>query len=294
VITPLTALAIDRLCFDASAIAIYGRSSFLIGAASGPLRQALEAWCRRWTSIACLVALAAALAWLPLEAATSGEDWHAVVDGETLRSLLFDTGTGEAWLVRVALAAVLLVVLVGWRFALKLQFAASALLLASLALSGHARVDSGLRGLLHIMNDTVHLLSGGAWLGGLLMLPQCLKRLSVPPLIADARTALARYSSAGHLAVALVVATGVLNAVLIVPAESINIRSTYQVLLTIKICLVAMMIGLALVNRYVLVPRIRLRRAQSISQIRMATFLEIALGFGVITLVAIFGSLDPK
>jgi putative copper resistance protein D len=166
-------------------------------------------------------------------------------------------------------------------------------MLASLALSGHASMTGGLHGLLHVLNDIAHLLSGGAWLGGLLMLPQCLKRLSDPPLNSDAGTALSRYSAAGHLAVALVVATGVVNAVLIVPADMINDRTTYQLLLALKLGLVVMMIGLALVNRYVLVPQIRIRRAQSISQIRVATIFEIALGFGVLTLVAIFGSLDP-
>ncbi len=292
-ITPLTALAIDRLCFDVSAIAIYGRSGFIVWAASAPLRQPLEAWSRRWTSMASLVALAAAVAWLPLEAATSSEDWHAAVGGAIMRSLLFDTGVGKAWLVRVILAIALLVTLVRWRFLLKLHLVGSALMLASLALSGHASMTSGLHGLLHVLNDIAHLLSGGAWLGGLLMLPQCLKRLSDPPLNSDARTALSRYSAAGHLAVALVVATGVVNAVLIVPTDMINVRTTYQLLLALKLGLVVMMIGLALVNRYVLVPQIRIRRAQSISQIRVATIFEIALGFGVLTLVAIFGSLDP-
>lgn len=243
--------------------------------------------------MASLVALAAAMAWLPLEAATSGEDWHAAIDGEIMRSLLFDTGVGKVWLVRVILAIALLVILVRWRSLLKLHLVGSALLLASLALSGHASVTDGLHGLLHVLNDIAHLLSGGAWLGGLLMLPQCLKRLSDPPLNCDARTALARYSSAGHLAVALVVATGVVNAVLIIPADMINVRTTYQLLLTIKLGLVVMMIGLALVNRYVLVPQIRIRRAQSISQIRVATIFEIALGFGVLALVAIVGLLDP-
>ena len=292
-ITPLTALAVDRLCFDASAIAIYGRSGFIVWAASGPLRKSLEAWSRRWALMACVVAFAAALAWLPFEAATSGEDWHAAVDGDTIRSLLFDTLVGKAWLVRVILASALLLVLVRSRFSLKLHLAGSTLLLASLVLSGHASMTGGLQGGLHALNDIAHLLSGGAWLGGLLMLPQCLKRLADPPLNSDARTALARYSFAGHFAVASVVATGVLNAVLIVPADLINVRTTYQLLLVIKLGLVVMMIGLALVNRYVLVPQIRIRRAQSISQIRATTIFDIILGFVVLTLVAIFGSLDP-
>lgn len=286
------ALAIDRLCFDASAIAVYGRSSFMAWAAPEPLARSLATWSRRWAGAACLLALVAALAWLPLEAATSGEEWHVAVDADTLWTLMFDTATGKAWLVRVALTLLLIAVL-RWRPGGRWPLLASALLLSSLALGGHARIDSGLRGTFHGLNDAIHLLSGGAWLGALLMLPPCLARLRDPVLDTDARAALRRFSYAGHFAVGLVIATGIVNAVLILQRGPIDLGSTYRLLLAVKIGLVAAMTGLALVNRYVLVPRIRAQPARTILQIQIGTVAELALGAGVLTLVAAFGILDP-
>ncbi|MDB5505239.1 MAG: copper resistance protein CopD [Tardiphaga sp.] len=291
-ITPYMALAIDRLCFDASAIAVYGRSGFITWAASESLGRLLAASSCRWAGTACLLALIAALAWLPLEAATSGGDWHVAVDGNTLWSLMVDTAVGKAWQVRAGLALVLLAVL-WWHPAGRWPFLISALLLATLALGGHARIDSGLRGVLHGLNDLVHLLSGGAWLGALLMLPFCLARLRDPVLGADARAALRRFSYAGHFAVGLVIATGIVNAVLILPRGPIELGSTYQLLLAVKIGLVATMTGLALVNRYVLVPGIRAQPGRTIFQIQIGTVAELTLGLGVLALVAAFGILDP-
>lgn len=280
------ALALDRLCFDAAAIAVYGSSGFIVWAAPKRLGVSLANASHAPIATTGLLAVFATLAWLPLEAATSGESWRSAVDGDTLSALLFDTGIGKAWLVRLALSLLLLAILL-WRSAGLMRLAVSALLLAGLALTGHARMDQGLRGVLHMLNDSVHLLSGGAWLGALVMLPACLARLHDPLLGADARSALQRFSSAGHLAVALVIATGVLNTILTLQRWPTDFTSTYQFLLATKIVLVIAMTGLALINRYVLVPR-RMTR-----WLRNSTFTELALGAGALALVATFGLLDP-
>jgi copper resistance protein D len=285
-IAPQAALAFDRLCFNAAAIAVYGSSGFITWAAPKRLGASLANASHAPIATAGLLAVLATLAWLPLEAATSGESWRSAVDGDTLSALLFDTGIGKAWLVRLALSLLLLAILL-WRSAGLMRLAVSALLLASLALTGHARIDQGLRGVLHMLIDSVHLLSGGAWLGALVMLPVCLARLRDPLFGADARSTLRRFSAAGHLAVALVIATGVINTILTLQRWPTDFTSTYQFLLAAKIVLVLTMIGLALINRYVLVPR-RMTR-----WLRNSTFAELALGAGALALVATFGLLDP-
>lgn len=291
-ISPCSALAIDRLCFDASAIGIYGRSGFIAWIAPQPLGRSLTAWSRNAALVAVLLALVTALAWLPLEAATSGDAWRSVIDGDRLRALLFDTGIGKTWIARVVLAVALVAVLQR-QSADRLQFMGSALLLASLALGGHAGMDSGLLGALHELNDALHLLSGGAWLGGLLLLPVCLTELRDPALGIDARVALRRFSFAGHFAVALVLATGVINTMLILPPGPIDLATTYRVLFACKIGLVAAMTALALLNRYVFVPKMRVKPERTILQIQTGTILELAFGLAVITLVAVLGILDP-
>jgi hypothetical protein len=48
------------------------------------------------------------------------------------------------------------------------------------------------------------------------------------------------------------------------------------------------------INRYVFVPKMRANRANAITLIRLGTWSEVAVGAGVLTLVAIIGVLDQR
>ena len=61
-----------------------------------------------------------------------------------------------------------------------------------------------------------------------------------------------------------------------------------------KVLLVACMVGLALANRYIFVPRLQSDRGPALRAIERRTIAEIALGALVLGLVAIFGQLDPR
>jgi copper resistance protein D len=291
-IAPHVALALVRLCFDSAAITAYGVSGFIACIAPKRLGQAIAASSKFLIVAASSLALLSTFAWLPIEAAVIGESWQSALDRSTLSALLCDTAMGKAWLVRLALSLLLAAALL-WRSTPIVRLALSGLLLASLALTGHANMDEGTRGVLHILNDALHLLSGGAWLGSLLALPGCLARLRDPAFCTEAKTALRRFSSAGHLAVALAIATGIVNAVLVLGRWPTDFTSTYQMLLVAKIALVAGMTGLALINRYIFVPRMVTQPDRAIIQIRNGTYAELALGAGVLGLVAFFGILDP-
>ena len=290
-IAPHVALALVRLCFDAAAITAYGVSGLIAWIAPKRLGQAIAASSNFLIVAASSLAVLSTVAWLPIEAAMIRESWQSAVDRSTLSALLCDTAIGKAWLVRLALS-LLLTAALPWRSA-SVRVALSGFLLASLALTGHANMDEGTRGVLHIFNDALHLLAGGAWLGSLLALPGCLVRLRDPAFCAEAKTALRRFSSAGHLAVALVIATGVVNSVLVLQRWPTDFTSTYQMLLVTKIAFVAGMTGLALMNRYIFVPRMLTQRDRAIVQIRNGTYAELALGAGVLALVAFLGILDP-
>jgi copper resistance protein D len=291
-IAPHVALALVRLCFDAAAIAAYGVSGFIAWVAPKRLGEAIEASSNLLIVAASSLAVLSTFARLPIEAAVIGDSWQSAVDRSTLWALLCDTAMGKAWLVRLALSLLLAAALL-WRSAPIVRLALSGLLLASLALTGHANMDEGTRGVLHILNDALHLLAGGAWLGSLLALPGCLARLRDPAFCTEAKTALRRFSSAGHLAVALAITTGIVNTVLVLGRWPTDFTSTYQMLLAAKIVLVAGMTGLALMNRYILVPRMVTEPDRAIIQIRNGTYAELALGAGVLGLVAFFGILDP-
>ena len=290
-IAPHVALALVRLCFDAAAITAYGVSGLIAWIAPKRLGQEIAASSNFLIVAASSLAVLSTIAWLPIEAAMIRESWQSAVDRSTLSALLCDTAIGKAWLVRLALS-LLLTAALPWRSA-SVRVALSGFLLASLALTGHANMDEGTRGVLHIFNDALHLLAGGAWLGSLLALPGCLVRLRDPAFCAEAKTALRRFSSAGHLAVALVIATGIVNSVLVLQRWPTDFTSTYQMLLVTKIAFVAGMTGLALMNRYIFVPRMLTQRDRAIMQIRNGTYAELALGAGVLALVAFLGILDP-
>jgi putative copper resistance protein D len=228
---------------------------------------------------------------LPVHAANIGDGWTSATDVSMVSEMVFETSIGHAWLAAMIGTGLLLA---AWSLRNRLHQAgiaiASGLLLATLAITGHAAMDSGGLGVAHAINQVVHLLAGGAWLGGLVAFVVILPRLDDP----EARLALMRYSTLGHAAVALVIATGVINTLLIVGAMPFDWVFAYQRLLVLKILLVALMAGLAIANRYVFVPRLTHDRPHALKALARCTLAEIAIGAIVLALVAWFGTLEPN
>ena len=63
-------------------------------------------------------------------------------------------------------------------------------------------------------------------------------------------------------------------------------------LLIAKLVIVAIMIALALINRFVLAPQLK-TNTNALAILRAASLIEIALGSVVIALVSVFALLDP-
>ena len=102
-----------------------------------------------------------------------------------------------------------------------------------------------------------------------------------------------RFSTAGHAAVAAVLAGGIVNFALVLGCWPTDWSSLYQALLACKIALVLAMTGLAVVNRYIFVPRIGQSNGTAVRAVRTGAIAEILLGAAVLALVATFGLLDP-
>ena len=77
------------------------------------------------------------------------------------------------------------------------------------------------------------------------------------------------------------------------PISPVDWTSAYQEMLGIKIALVLLMVLLASTNRYVFLPRLAVRPADTVLSIRNCTLAEIGLGLAVVALVSVFGRLDP-
>ena len=287
------ALAVTRLVHFAAAMALFGAAAFVSALAPPDLARVLAPAVHRIAAIAIPLAALSALAWLSLEAASMAGSWSGLVDSDALQGVLFDTAFGSVWQGRLALVLALLVALALGRGGPSLVLTlASALLLASLGLVGHAAMQTGAIGALHRANHTLHLLAAGAWFGGLPIFALCLRAYLTPALRTDAVTAMRRFSFWGQFDVALVVATGLVNVALTSGFGSIAPTTPYRVLLTAKLTLVAAMIAIALVNRYRLAPRLK-PGAPAFGLLIRATLAEVALGAAVIALVSMFGLLDP-
>jgi putative copper resistance protein D len=289
----VASLAICRFVHFLSAMLVFGASAYLRLYAPVELRRALSAKVKSLSIAASVVLLATACLWLSLEAASMVEDWRAAVDPDAIEAVLIDTAFGHAWMLHLALAAALAGAAVlaprdSWTAVVIL----SGLLLASLGLVGHAAMQTGVVGFVHRANRAMHLLAAGAWIGGLLPFVLCLDAYARNTLRRNAVTAMMRFSYWGHFVVAAIVATGVANIALTSGHAPLPPSTPYRALLNVKIALVAVMIGLAVVNRYALVPRLK-GSANALSALRAISLVNVVLGTIVVALVSVFALLDP-
>jgi copper resistance protein D len=290
----VTALALCRFAHFMGVMLTFGTSAYLWVYAPERLALALAPSMRRVALIASLVALIAAIAWLQLEAASMTEDPSAAIDASAIGAVLADTAFGHVWAARLVLAAALVaLVAFGPRDRWAPTALASAALLASLGLVGHAAMQTGAEGVLHRVNHAVHLLATGAWIGGLAPFAMCLRVCERDHLRKDAVQAMMSFSFWGQFIVAAIVLTGVGNIALTSGRPPIPPTTPYRALLITKIILVAVMIALALLNRFVLAPRVKSSPA-ALSALRLTSIAEIALGALVVALVSVFALLDPE
>lgn len=226
----------------------------------------LDARLFRLLSPAALIALLTAIAWLLLETASMGAAWGFAVNPGTVRAVLTDTDFGHLWLGRLLLVAVVCLVASLKRRSSSALVLLSAVLLASLALTGHAVMDTGWLRLAHPLNQAVHLLAAGFWLGGLVPLGLFLTEAASWRMEqSGVDGALHRFSDFAMIAVLLVLGSGVFNAWLLVGNPSALLATGYGKVLLVKIAFVGAMVALALFSRLFLMPALAMRRGAALS-----------------------------
>src|ERR1700691_5118187 len=159
----------------------FGTSAYLWLLAPDALRRALSFDLRGVLLAAGLVVLLSAILWLGLESAAMGDARVGAWTPDMIEGVLFDTAFGHLWQARLVLCAVLAAALAlraGEHWAARTVLAALAL--ASLGLTGHAAMQTGGLGAVHRGNDALHLLCGGAWIGGLPAFALCLHKFARP------------------------------------------------------------------------------------------------------------------
>lgn len=232
------------------------------------------------------------------------------VDFATAMSVASETAAGMAIKVRIValIAVAALAALSGTSRVIRLGMTAGgAVAVASLAWLGHGARDEGGIGTLHLAADIVHLLAAAVWLG---MLAALMTLLSRPIARIDAahlarsHTALAGFATIGTVVVGLIVATGLINAWLLIGAGQIlSLAATlYGRLLIVKLALFAAMLGLAASNRFRLTPALAHAGEasagkggvnQAIWRLRVSLATETSAAVAVLALVAWLGTLAP-
>jgi len=239
----------------------------------------------RW-ALAVHVLSGAAWGWLAFSEMAGVSPW--AVDGGGLAMGWVGTSFGRLSLLRAGMAAVLALVLwcerkrrfppPGW------TVPCAAALLGSLAWAGHAA--AGGSGFFAVA-DGFHLLAAGIWPGGLV--PLALFLVSAPD--AEAVRAVRRFSAVSLVTVALLAATGAINAWHLVGGWSALGTTGYGRLLLVKVALFAVMVGIGARNLLALKPRLPEPAARGWLQGNVGA--ELVLGMGVVGVVALLGMLPP-
>ncbi len=278
-----TLLVLCRFVHFIVVLLMFGACAFrpwLLGAQAQPL---LDRKLHRITCGLAWLGLLSGVAWLLLITASMAGSWHAALQPATVQLVLGKTFFGQVWVWHLVLNLLLLIVLVKPWQALRLPLIA--LLLATLAPVGHGAMLDGLSGHLLILNQVVHLLCVGAWLGGLLLLVLILRQ---PHGVAP-EPILRRFSGAGYALVAGLLVTGLINVrVLTGQLWPTPVFSGFALILLIKVMLVVGMLALALLNR------LRIERCeQRLGSLKASVMLEWLLGVAAVAAVSLLGTLPP-
>jgi putative copper resistance protein D len=253
-------------------------------------------------------ALLSGLLWFVCSVANMSGTWEGVADQETLWTVLNETTFGSVWMVRMLLAVVIVGVMAArplWTATagpdLMTAFLAAGLL-ASLAATGHSQIEEGWMSAVHVASDAAHLLAAGAWIGGLVPLGSILLGYSMgdgEPIV-DVNRILLRFSSMGYVAVATLIASGLINSWLLVGSISNLLTTLYGQILLVKLGLFGAMLALAAANRFWLVPRmIEMRAGASgdasmwLGRLRYHVLGEQFLGLMVLLAVSVLGTMRP-
>lgn len=255
-----------------------------------------------WAGLA--IAVISGLIWLAVETMSIADlGFGEAVRSGAMWTVLNETQFGFVTEIRAALIVVLAACLLLDRFLLLRWLALLAALgvVGAIAWTGHAGATLGELGNLHLAADVLHLIAASAWLGGLIGLPVLFavgrRRpiLEWGPLQVDA---IGRFSTIGFTSVAVLIASGIVNAWILVGSFHALLVTDYGQLLLLKLAVFATMVGFAAVNRFGLTPQLALAAKGdgdrgALSELTRNTLIEFALALAIFAIVGVLGTLHP-
>ncbi|NMY27732.1 copper homeostasis membrane protein CopD [Pseudomonas sp. WS 5021] len=278
-----TLLVLCRFLHFLAVLLMFGACVFRPVLLGNKPQPALDRQLARITTLLAWLAMGSGVAWLLLISASMAGRELLALDLATVQLVLGKTFFGQVWSAHLLLNGLLVLgLLTPWS---RLRLPLTVLLLATLAPVGHGAMLSGLNGQLLILNQVVHLLCVGAWLGGLLLLVLILRQAQRT----DLEEVLRRFSGVGYGLVTGLLISGLINVrVLTGQLWPTPLFSGFALILLIKVLLVAGMLGLALLNR------LRIKGCQQRpGQLQASVLLEWLLGAAAVAAVSLLGTLPP-
>ncbi len=241
---------------------------------------------------AAVLTLLSALSMLAVQTGLMSGDWRNIAQSAIWLAVL-GTGFGQAWCGQLLVAALACLIVI-WRHTMqqRLLLLCGLLQLCGLAMVGHAAMLDGWLGTLQRINHAIHLTGAAFWAGGLLPLLWLMRDARQPACRSDAIRTMMRFSRYGHGAVAFTLLSGIVNTAFITgwpwPADN-----AYRQWLALKVGLVALMVFIALFNRYWLVPRFGTTDSRAQLWFVRTTQLELLIAVLVVAIVSLFATLQP-
>jgi putative copper resistance protein D len=288
------------------AAVVFGLPLFFVCVARGRAQTDVAARARLVVAATAALLAVSSLLSIGLQASLFSGSFAAGFDGEAIESVVSFMELGKAAVVRAVAAGLVFVLVMAVRPA-RVAWGAAAILggvaAATLGWMGHGASTEGAGHATHLIADILHSLAACIWIGALAgFLLLLFSPAADREFTRELHGALARFSSIGALLVVTLAVTGLINSWFVVGPENLSrLRNApYGQLLIAKLALLAVMLGLAAVNRFRLTPRLAAARlgeaAESepaMAALRRSVALEAALGFGILALVAWFGTLAP-
>jgi len=242
------------------------------------------------------VAILSALGWFAGVAAGMVGSFADAFAPDMLQAVAFDTRFGHVSMARVG-ALVLIAAIHAWtrpgrgKDIALLMLAGAAT--ASLVGVGHGLAGEGAVGPIHAVADMTHALCAMGWIGGLLCLGQVLRRAVAGELGAeDLRVVLPRFSRVGYWLVALLLISGSINALVLVPRPDSLVTSDYGRVLLVKLGFALLMVAFAVYNRLVLAAP-AIASGTGARALWRSVAAEQGLGLLVLASVALLGTIHP-
>jgi putative copper resistance protein D len=283
--------------FVAALFSAFGASLFIWLVAPSGLKlvgardaDAIEGRCFLLARVSLLAALFALLGWLALEASDMSDAANAKEALAAIPEVLLGTSFGHDLIAQALAVFAALVLLTAWPQ--RWRFAAVGLAGLALALqAGHSHAFAMEHGpSLLLYAEGLHLLAGGAWLGGLL--PLLILVRDAPPK--PAAEALRRFSKLATLCVVAIAGTACFQGWVLGGGVAGLTGTAYGSVLFLKAALFAALLGIAAINRFRLTPALERQDAQKARWALLRTIAaETVLGLMVVLAAGVLSSLEP-